>query len=119
MLFMKIRKSTTIGLFEVELSIVNTNSKVKAVFDTGASRSSVPPFVTSILKLNPNGNYDTIMDASGNTQRLPTYDMIFVVDGNHIKFEPSIRSIPYMLIGMDIISQGKLIIKNDVLEFTV
>lgn len=115
---MRINKSIN-GLFETELSMVGSYTKVRAVFDTGASRSSVPTFVINTLKLNPTGNFDIIMDASGHNQFLLTYNMTFIIDGKQIDFEPTIRSIPFMLIGMDIISQGKLVIENNVLEFTV
>lgn len=116
---MKISKSIS-GLFETELSIIGSNYKVRAVFDTGSSRSCVPVSVTSTLNLKPSGNFDTVMDASGHNQSLPTYNMRFIIDEKHIDFEPTCRkNLDVMLIGMDIISQGKLVVENDVLEFTL
>lgn len=93
---------------------------VQAVFDTGASISSVPFDVASDMNLHYNGTYEEVEDASGVRRKLPKCDMFIEIDGKQLFFEPTVRKgLNVVLIGMDIISQGKLIIQNGTLEFIV
>ena len=118
---MKIKASNN-NTYSLSLSVIGGRCRrtVQAVFDTGASISSVPFDIAFDINIQCNGTYEEVEDASGVRRHLPKCNMLIEIDGKQLFFEPTIRKgLNVVLIGMDIISQGTLIIQKSTLEFIV
>lgn len=106
---------TTRNAFIADVIIVNPSNKkyviVKALWDTGAAISSVPNNV--IQKLGANSiSTIYVQGSTGGTQSF-LYYLKFLIDGKVENVYINNNNLQFALIGMDIISKGELLIKND------
>ena len=112
------RIATTVYLYPNALAGVNPIS-TKAIWDTGAQKSIITPYIAQALNLKP-VNQVTIGGIHGKNQS----DIVIVtleIPGQNIHKDLQVAVCPFnadpksdtnMLIGMDIISQGDFVLSN-------
>lgn len=111
----------SLNLFEASFTYSDGKRKrsVGAIFDTGSSITSLPQNVIKALRLQGNNKTTKSIDVNGCISLKKMYYVTLIIDCTDITVSVTENNIDKILIGTDVILQGKLVIENDVLEFTV
>ncbi|MBQ0028995.1 MAG: hypothetical protein KBT32_01000 [Bacteroidales bacterium] len=85
--------------------------EIDCLWDTGASRSSIPEYYAQLLMLK--AICTSIVDGNNGKTMSSVYMTTFELDSKFVQVHPTSNSLDFALIGMDIISKGKMVITND------
>lgn len=106
--------NTTKQAFTCKIIVFNSQNnksvKINALWDTGASISTIPDYVVKCLDIKSVTNVG-VKNSTGFTQSL-LYRCSFIIDGKINDVFVSSNNLDFALIGMDIIGSGNLIIEN-------
>ncbi|MCQ2219629.1 MAG: hypothetical protein MJZ33_14300 [Paludibacteraceae bacterium] len=106
--------NTTQQAFTCEIIVFNSQNnkfvKINALWDTGASISTIPGCVVKCLDIKSVTNVG-VKNSTGFTQSL-LYRCSFFIDGKTNDVFVSSNNLDFALIGMDIIGKGKMYIEN-------